>query len=95
MLFIRTGENVSTTEVEYVICNFTPSKLDTVAFPVKVPHTDGQAGMAVIADPKNTLDMNDISEKVKKHLPSYAIPLFLRIANEIEMTGMGFLFTFV
>jgi hypothetical protein len=83
-----TGENVSTTEVEYVICNLTPGKLDTVAFPVKIPHTDGQAGMAVIADASNILNVDDLGEKMKKALPPYAIPLFLRIAREIEMTGM-------
>jgi len=78
---------VSTTEVEYVISNLTPNKHDVVVFPVKIPSTDGQAGMAVIADEENNFDLDLLSTNIKKSLPSYAIPLFIRLVKEIEMTG--------
>ncbi|ODM89680.1 Long-chain fatty acid transport protein 1 [Orchesella cincta] len=95
------GENVSTNElklnqfasyctniqVEYVISNLTPKKNDVVVFGVKIPFSDGQAGMAVIADDSKTLDLPTLTEGIKKSLPSYARPLFLRIVEEIEQTG--------
>ncbi|OXA54746.1 Long-chain fatty acid transport protein 1 [Folsomia candida] len=80
------GENVSTTEVEYIISNLT-DKLDVVVFPVEVPNADGKCGMAAIADENNNLNLDELSSKIKKTLPSYAIPLFLRIVPSIEITG--------
>jgi len=82
------GENVSSTEVEYVISNLTSKKLDSVVFPVKVPHTDGQAGMVVVGlGDEDSLDIDELSSNVRKTLASYAVPLFLRVTKQIEMTG--------
>lgn len=77
---------MSTTEVEYIISNLT-DKLDVVVFPVEVPNADGKCGMAAIADENNNLNLDELSSKIKKTLPSYAIPLFLRIVPSIEITG--------
>lgn len=82
------GENVSTNMVEYVISNLTPGKNDVIVFGVKIPFTDGQAGMAVLADDQeNSVDLVALSLAIKKALPSYARPLFLRIVSQIEQTG--------
>ena len=43
--------------------------------------------MAAIVDNENNLDINKLSEGVKKSLPSYARPLFVRVLPEMELTG--------
>jgi solute carrier family 27 fatty acid transporter 1/4 len=81
------GENVSTTEVESIISTICGLK-GAVVFGVEISGTDGRAGMVVISDPQNTLDLNKLAEGVIKSLPSYARPLFLRIVTtELDMTG--------
>ncbi|XP_021961206.1 long-chain fatty acid transport protein 4 [Folsomia candida] len=81
------GENCSTAEVESIISTISGLKGTTV-FGVEVPGTDGRAGMAVMSDPENSLDLHQLAIGVIKSLPSYARPLFLRIlTTEIEMTG--------
>ncbi|GBP23076.1 Long-chain fatty acid transport protein 4 [Eumeta japonica] len=52
-----------------------------------IPHTEGRAGMAAVADPNRTLDLDKLIVDLDDLLPSYARPLFLRIMNEIEITG--------
>jgi solute carrier family 27 fatty acid transporter 1/4 len=59
-----------------------------VAFGVKVPGTEGCAGMVVISDPENNLDLKKLARDVIKTLPFFARPLFLRIlTTELDMTG--------
>lgn len=43
--------------------------------------------MAAIADPDRSLDLAKLSSHLDDALPSYARPLFLRILNDIEITG--------
>lgn len=43
--------------------------------------------MAAILDESNSLDLSVLVEGLKKNLPSYAIPLFVRILSHVEMTG--------
>lgn len=43
--------------------------------------------MAAILDQNNSLSLTTLAEGLKKSLPSYARPLFIRILNEVEMTG--------
>jgi len=80
------GENCSTAEVEAVISNVVGLK-DAVAFGVEIPGNEGRAGMAAIADPDDTLDMEALAIGINKNLPSYARPLFIRPLKEVEMTG--------
>lgn len=54
---------------------------------IQIPGTEGRAGMAAILDENNTLDLSKLIEGLQKHLPSYAIPLFVRILAHVEMTG--------
>ena len=58
---------------------------------VQIPNNeDGRAPMAAIT-PKDgdmsNLDLDKLSKYVRKQLPSYAVPLFLRITPVIEVTA--------
>lgn len=44
--------------------------------------------MAAIVDPDDSLNLSEFLSGLKKNLPSYACPLFLRILKEIDVTGM-------
>lgn len=81
------GENVSTAEVEEVINNY-PGISSSAVYGVTVPHTDGKAGMAAILLTEGEQpDWNDFEEYLRKELPSYAIPLFVRIVAQFEYTS--------
>lgn len=84
------GENVSTTEVENIVSDYLKIT-EAVVYGVEIPHTNGRAGMAAITlHPDASLDEQDLSHMLiefKKHLPAYAIPVFLRVQKTIETTG--------
>jgi acyl-CoA synthetase (AMP-forming)/AMP-acid ligase II len=81
------GENVSTLEVESVLNNFPAIQLCNV-YGVSIPNTDGKAGMAAIQLVNEThFDQDQFSSFVVDNLPPYAIPVFLRIKDELEFTG--------
>ncbi|CAK9830306.1 Long-chain fatty acid transport protein 4 [Anthophora retusa] len=80
------GENVATSEVEAVISNVIGLK-DAAVYGVQVPGTEGKAGMAAIYDPENSLNIKEMAEGLKKSLPSYARPLFVRVLSELPLTG--------
>jgi hypothetical protein len=85
------GENISSVEVEGVLSRLAGWRV-VAAYGVKIPGSDGSAGMCTIADPDGSLrntQLQQLASDVKKNLPSYAIPLFLRIAQNIETTGGG------
>ena len=81
------GENVSTPEVESILNTFPSIQLSNV-FGVSIPNTDGKAGMAALKLDKNVdFDLDQFSKFVIENLPIYAIPVFLRIKDELEFTG--------
>lgn len=84
------GENVSTTEVENMLTEY-HKILEAVVYGVEIPNTNGRAGMAAITLPAGTeLNADDLKHMVstfKQHLPHYAIPVFLRIQQQVETTG--------
>ncbi|XP_026727554.1 long-chain fatty acid transport protein 1-like [Trichoplusia ni] len=80
------GENVSTAEVEGVISTLIGLK-DAVVYGVKIPHVEGKAGMAAIADPEKTLDLTSLAKGLRSSLPAYARPLFIRILPESPLTA--------
>lgn len=51
---------------------------------------EGKAGMAAIYDPDNTLNIKEMGDGLKKCLPSYARPLFVRVLSELPLTGKSF-----
>lgn len=52
-----------------------------------MPGAEGKAGMAAIVDPEGSLNLTEFLIELKKNLPPYACPLFLRILKEIDATG--------
>ncbi|XP_055908772.1 long-chain fatty acid transport protein 4 isoform X2 [Eupeodes corollae] len=80
------GENVSTGEVEAQVSNVAGYK-DTVVYGVSIPHTEGRAGMAAIYDPERSVDLDTFAEELKKLLPTYARPQFLRFLTKVDLTG--------
>lgn len=82
------SENVSTNEVGEII-NRHPQIAICNVYGVEIPNADGRAGMAAItlADGVKTLDVDDFSEFVKRELPAYAQPVFVRIQRELDVTG--------
>jgi citronellyl-CoA synthetase len=82
------SENVSTNEVGEIINGFDQVKFCNI-FGVEIPGADGRAGMASITlnDEVHSLDLDRFSIYVRDVLPSYAVPVFLRIDEDIDVTG--------
>lgn len=82
------GENVATTEVEGAL-NTSAQVEQAVVYGVKVPNADGRAGMAALtlAVPLDRFDGKALSDHLQQQLPSYAVPLFLRVRDAHEVTA--------
>ncbi|XP_066602780.1 long-chain fatty acid transport protein 4-like [Prorops nasuta] len=80
------GENVATSEVEAVVSNAINLK-DAVVYGVEIPGSEGRAGMVSIYDPDNTLNLKQLEAGIKKSLPTYARPLFVRVLSSLPVTG--------
>lgn len=80
------GENVSTSEVEAILSNIVNYK-DVIVYGVEVKGQEGRAGMAAILDPQDELNLSSLAENIKKQLPVYARPIFIRIMKKLDMTG--------
>ena len=80
------GENVSTTEVENTISSLIGQK-DVVVYGVEIPKTEGRAGMAAIVGTTESVNVTVLAEQLKGSLPSYAIPLFVRLIDSSRITG--------
>ncbi|KAJ8672520.1 hypothetical protein QAD02_003779 [Eretmocerus hayati] len=80
------GENVATSEVEAVISNAIGLK-DAVCYGIEVPGNEGKAGMVAIYDPEQNINLEELADRVKKALPAYARPLFVRVLSKLPMTG--------
>jgi len=81
------GENVSTEEVESVINIF--EKIDMCCvYGVLIPHTEGRAGMvSAHKNSEENLDFKGFLDYLKKYLPSYAIPKFIRFIEDFDFTA--------
>jgi fatty-acyl-CoA synthase len=79
------GENVSTSEVAEAI-NVFPGIEDANVYGVTVTGRDGRAGMAAVVA-AGQLDLAALHAHLSSNLPEYARPLFLRIQNQIDVTG--------
>jgi len=81
------GENVATQEVENII-NTHPGILHSAIYGVELPQKDGKAGMGALElNPSKEFNLDEFSQFVTEVLPSYSIPIFLRIREELEVTG--------
>ncbi|ELW61998.1 Long-chain fatty acid transport protein 4 [Tupaia chinensis] len=80
------GENVSTTEVEGTLSRLL-DMADVAVYGVEVPGTEGRAGMAAVASPADSCDLERFARVLEKELPLYARPIFLRFLPELHKTG--------
>lgn len=80
------GENVATTEVEGAIGAVNGVDHVTV-YGVRIPGADGRAGMAAVSLSTGTqFDGATMARELRKALPSYAVPLFMRIVPKVQQT---------
>jgi len=82
------GENVSTTEVEEAL-NALPQVSEAVVYGVRIPDTDGRAGMAGIIPAVNIRDFDSkaLGEALNHTLPHYAVPKFIRLCKTFKTTS--------
>jgi len=82
------GENVSTTEVE-AVANTLPQVSLSSVYGVKMPGSDGRAGMiAIIPQCKAAdFDLRALYRHLQRSLPSYATPKFVRLKTNLECTA--------
>lgn len=82
------GENVSTTQVEEVMNVFEQVNESTV-YGVTIEGTEGRAGMASIIPEVavEEFDLGGLAASLKKGLPSYAVPVFIRFQDAFELTA--------
>lgn len=79
------GENVSTAEVSEVIGNY-PGVVEANVYGVQLPNHDGRAGCAAIyIDPaqRQNFDFAGLLKYTREKLPKYAVPLFVRIVDQM------------
>lgn len=79
------SENVSTAEVGEVVGHY-PGVVEANVYGVEVPGHDGRAGCAALyIDPAKlaTFDFNGLLEHCRSKLPRYAVPVFIRVLNNL------------
>ena len=79
------GENVSTNEVAETL-NDAPGVLESNVYGVPVPGADGRAGMASL-NCSGDFSLTEFAEFVQKSLPIFQRPYFLRIQQDMRITG--------
>jgi fatty-acyl-CoA synthase len=79
------GENVSSVEVGAALVGCSGVS-EAVVYGVKVPGSDGRAGMAALVV-SAAFDLEALRAEVASRLPDYARPFFLRILPALELTG--------
>ncbi|KAI3419382.1 hypothetical protein GPALN_006627 [Globodera pallida] len=83
------GENVSTTEVEGVLQPLR-AILDATVYGVQVPGREGRAGMIALTMVDGTDEetfIDQLSAHLVDQLALYAVPVFLRICDQVDRTG--------
>merc|ERR1712072_580474 len=82
------GENVSTAEVATELSKF--DGVDEVnVYGVQIPNNeDGRAGMSAMLMPDvSDANLADFHKHASDNLPSYSVPVFLRILPAMQITG--------
>jgi fatty-acyl-CoA synthase len=81
------SENVSTTEVADVLGDY-PGMLAITVYGVQVPGNEGRAGMAAVVMQRGVeFDPVAFHAFATARLPRYAVPVFLRLSPQPDMTG--------
>lgn len=81
------SENVSTTEVANALSDW-PGVETVTVYGVSVPGQEGRAGMAtLVMQPGQRFDPVACHQLAAKALPSYAIPLFIRVKADADITA--------
>ncbi len=81
------GENVATTQVEAALVEVRDVEECTV-YGVEVPSTGGRAGMAAVKLREGAeFNGKALAQAVYGKLPSYAVPLFVRVVESLEHTS--------
>ncbi|CAL8243266.1 unnamed protein product [Lota lota] len=81
------GENVATTEVADVL-SLAGCVRESNVYGVAVPGHEGRAGMATLTfKDGTTLDCKETFAHISYYLPPFAWPQFIRIQNDLELTG--------
>jgi len=73
--------------VEHVLNVFDHVSMSSV-YGVKIPYTDGRAGMAAIVSSTSVedFDLKALNDKFRKNLAPYAVPIFLRFKSNLSIT---------
>jgi fatty-acyl-CoA synthase len=79
------GENVAASEVAAALRGL-EGILDAVVYGVEVPGMEGRAGMAAVVTDSRFNPKTAYSD-LRRALPDYACPVFLRLCDEIAVTG--------
>ena len=81
------GENVATTQVEAAL-SADQSIEECAVYGVEVPGTGGRAGMAAVKlRDGTTFDGRRLAAELCQQLPSYAVPLFVRLVPSMSHTS--------
>jgi acyl-CoA synthetase (AMP-forming)/AMP-acid ligase II len=82
------AENVSTNEVSEALGNHS-SVLEANVYGVELPHHDGRAGCValVLAEEPSERVLGDLARHAQERLPRFAVPIFLRLISEMQITG--------
>jgi fatty-acyl-CoA synthase len=81
------SENVATNEVAEALADYPGLEILTI-YGVTVPGHEGRAGMAaVVMQEGRNFDPKSFYELATKRLPTYAVPLFVRLSPAADMTS--------
>jgi acyl-CoA synthetase (AMP-forming)/AMP-acid ligase II len=82
------AENVSTSEVSEVLGHH-GSVSEANVYGVQLPHHDGRAGCValVLTEEPSERVLGDIARHAQEKLPRFAVPIFLRLIKEMQITG--------
>ncbi|XP_065907543.1 long-chain fatty acid transport protein 4-like [Dysidea avara] len=79
------GENVSTTEVENTVAKILNDS-QVACYGVEITGSEGRAGMIAVVK-QDDIDFVELAKEVQKRLPSYAVPLFVRLVDKLDYTS--------
>lgn len=79
------GENVATTEVEGALNRY-PGVEQAVVYGVQIAGADGRAGMAALTFADGKFDGAALARHLCAELPAYAVPVFIRLREQQELT---------